>query len=268
MQKACILIAILLNSISLSAQSIKIPVGKKFQVVTDMKTVVSVSAMGQSIDAETNNSNTAEYEISAVTDNGYSMRTTVNNVKSSNKIGGIEKNFDSDNESDRNDATFAEAAKLVGKPTEITIENGVARITSGEIMAFFTQIGLKDNNPELVKFILYRKDLDACKKGYQWTDSIKNNQMDVVNESVVTGITDTEIEIQIKSLMTIHTTIQQMGMEAKASFHGLINSRRWYNRNTGVLIKEEGDTDMAGDTEIMDQKIPMNMKMKSSTTVK
>lgn len=92
--------------------------------------------------------------------------------------------------------------------------------------------------------------------------------MDVVNESVVTGITDTEIEIQIKSLMTIHTTIQQMGMEAKASFHGLINSRRWYNRNTGVLIKEEGDTDMAGDTEIMDQKIPMNMKMKSSTTVK
>jgi hypothetical protein len=227
-----------------------------------------MSAMGQDVDVDLTNTVTNEYEVTAVTDKGYSLRTKVTRMQMSNKAMGMEKGFDSNNEADRNDPMWAEVVKLLNKPSDIVIDDHMASVTSGEIMNSMSQFGLKDNAPELMKFILYKSDLDQMKMGYRWTDSIHTKDYNIANEFVVTGLSATEIELSVKTLVMINTSMQQNGMEAIVAFHGDTNSKRYYDRISGTLIREDSNTKMEGSTEVMGQKIPMKMTGTATLTVK
>ena len=89
----------------------------------------------------------------------------------------------------------------------------------------------------------------------------------MINHSVVSSVSDTEIEISVLSDISIHTVVEQMGMSGKISGKGTIKSKRWYNRTSGILLKEEGNADFTAETEIMDQRVPMEVKSKTVLTV-
>lgn len=228
-----------------------------------------MSAMGQEVDMVSSNTSTADYEIMAVTEKGYSLRTKVLRVEGSYVGGGAEKTFDTDKESDRNDPMLAGVVAMIGKPTDLLIENRKASVVSGEVMnnPMMAQMGMKDNLSEILKFIVYKTDLDKLTKGAKWVDSTRNNELFQLVESEVTAMSETEIEVSVKTTMDIHATIQQMGMEGKTSAKGLFNSKRWYNRNTGLLIKEEASGNAEGETVVMDQRIPMQVKIQSTINV-
>jgi hypothetical protein len=42
---------------------------------------------------------------------------------------------------------------------------------------------------------------------------------------------------------------------------GFSTARRWYNKNNGLLLKEESTTDMAGTTETPETSSPMTLKI-------
>lgn len=228
-----------------------------------------MSAMGQEVDMVSSNTSTADYEIMAVTAKGYSLRTKVLRVEGSYVGGGAEKTFDTDKESDRNDPMLAGVVAMIGKSTDLLIENRKASVVSGEVMnnPMMAQIGMKDNLSEILKFIVYKTDLDKLTKGTKWVDSTHNNELFQLAESEVTAMSETEIEVSVRTTMDIHATIQQMGMEGKTSAKGLFNSKRWYNRNTGLLIKEEASGSAEGETVVMDQRIPMQVKIQSTINV-
>ncbi len=250
-------------------QSVKVPAGKKMVVIASSKTNMTMSAMGQDVDMVSSNTSTSDYEITAVTEKGYSLRTKLIRTEASYTGGGVEKTFDTDRATDRNDPMLAGVVALIGKPSEILIENRKASVVSGDVLnnPMLAQMGMKDNVSELLKFILYKSDLDKFAKGTKWVDSTRSNELFMLAESEVTGITETEIELSVTTTMDIHATIQQMGMEGKTSVKGLINSKRWYNRNTGLLIKEESSGTAEGETVVMDQRIPMQMKIQSTQIV-
>lgn len=269
MKHICLLTGILVCSLTASAQSVNLPAGKKVIVVTESKTNMTISALGEEVEMASVNKITEEYAFTAVTDKGYSIRSKLIRMAGSYAGRGMEKEFDTDKESDRNDPMFAGTAALIGQPTDILIENRKASIVSGETMnnTMMAQMGLKDNVSELVKFVLYKTDLDQLKTGTRWVDSMQNNELSIKSESVVTGISDAAIELSVKTTMDIHTMIQQMGMGGKINSKILMNSKRWYNRNTGLLIKEEATGTAEGETVVLDQRIPMQAKVQSTLTV-
>lgn len=269
MKNIFFLTGILVCSLTAIAQSVNIPAGKKVIVVTESKTNMTISALGEEVEMVSANNTTAEYAFTAVTDKGYSLRTKLIRIAGSYAGRGMEKQFDTDKESDRNDPMFAGTAALIGQSTDILIENRKASIVSGEIMnnTMMAQMGMKDNMSELVKFVLYKTDLDQLKIGTKWVDSMQNNELSMKAESVVTGISDAEIELSVNATMDIHTTIQQMGMGGKINSKIQMNSKRWYNRSTGLLIKEEGTGIAEGETVVLDQRIPMQAKVQSTLTV-
>lgn len=230
---------------------------------------MTMSVMGQEVDMVSSNTSTAEYEIMAVTQKGYSLRAKVLRAKGSYISGGAEKTFDSDNETDRNNPMLAGVIALIGKPSDILVEDRKASVISGELLKspVIAQMGMKDNLSEMLKFIVYKTDLDKLTKGTKWVDSTRNNELFQLIESEVTAMSETEIEVSVKTTMDIHATIQQMGMEGKTSAKGLFNSKRWYNRNTGLLIKEEASGSTEGETVMMDQRIPMQVKIQSMINV-
>lgn len=258
-----------MSNLAARSQSINIPTGKKVIVVTESKMNSAVTVLGEEVEMASVNVATAEYAFTAVTEKGYSLRIKFIRMAGSNAGRGVEKKFDTDNEADRNDPMLAGTVALIGKSADILIEDRKTSIVSGEIRnnAMLAQMGMKDNMAELVKFVLYKSDLDQLKTGAKWADSIQNNELSVLAESEVTGVTEAEIEIAVKTAMDIHATIQQMGMERKITSKILINSKRWYNRNTGLLIKEEASGSTEGETVMMDQRIPMQVKIQSTINV-
>jgi hypothetical protein len=269
MKNTFLLTGILVCSLHAQAQSVNIMAGKKVNVVTESKTNMTISALGEEVEMATVNKATAEYVFTSVTEKGYSLRTQLVRMEGSYAGRGVEKTFDTDKEADRNDPMFAGAAALIGKPTEILIEDRKAKMVSGGIVnnPLMTQMGMKDNISELVKFVLYKSDLDQIKTGTRWVDSMQNNELSMLAESEVTGISDTAVEVAVKTTMDIHTTIQQMGMEGKITSKILMNSKRWYNRKSGILIKEEANGTADSETVVMDQRIPMQMKIQSTQIV-
>lgn len=228
-----------------------------------------MSAMGQEVDMVSSNTSTADYEIMAVTEKGYSLRAKVLRAKSSYVNGGAEKTFDSDNETDRNNPMLAGVIALIGKPADILVEDKKVSVASGELLnnPMMAQMGMKDNLSEILKFIVYKTDLDKFTNGAKWVDSTRTNELFQLTESEVTAMSETEIEVSVKTTMDIHATIQQMGTEGKTNAKGLFNSKRWYNRNTGLLIKEEISGSAEGEMVVMDQRIPMQVKIQSTINV-
>lgn len=260
---------ILVGSLAARSQSVKVPAGKKMLVISSSKTNMTMSAMGQDVDMVSSNTSTTDYEITAVTEKGYSLLTKLVRTEASYAGASAEKTFDTDKESDRNDPMLAGVVALIGKPSDILVEDRKASVVSGEVLnnPMMVQMGMKDNMTEILKFILYKTDLDKFTKGTKWVDSTRNNELFLLAESEVTGITESEIQLSIKTTMDIHATIQQMGMEGKTNVKGLINSKRWYNRNTGLLIREESNGTAEGETVVLDQRIPMQMKIQSTQIV-
>lgn len=269
MKNIFFLTGILVCSLTAMSQSVKVPAGQKMIVISSSKTNMTISAMGQDVDMVSSNTSTSDYEIMAVSEKGYSLRTKVIRVEGSYVGGGAEKTFDTDKATDRYDPMLAGVVALLGKPSEILVEDRKASVVSGEVLnnPMMAQMGMKDNMTEILKFILYKTDLDKFTKGAKWVDSTRNNELFLLAESEVTGITETQIELSVTTTMDIHATIQQMGMDGKTNVKGLINSKRWYNRNTGLLIKEESNGTAEGETIVLDQRIPMQMKIQSTQIV-
>ncbi len=268
MKNLLVLILTLSGNLFVAAQSIKPSVGKKMQVVVASTNTISVSSMGENVDIESSGTTTCEYQITQVTEKGYSLQTKLLRVQNTGKVLGEERSFDSDNEIDRNDPGFAEAAKLLGKTNEIKIEDHRASVVSGDVLNSLAQIGMKDATSEFVKFILYKDDLAKMRTGYHWMDSLQTEVMKLSSESEVTAMTEAVIEITVKTKMNMNITSQQMGMEVKMGLTGTIYSKRYYSTATGIMISEEGDAVADGDGSTMGQQIPMKMKAHIKMTVK
>lgn len=268
MKKVSVFIMALTGMLYAGAQAIKPAPGRKMQVTLASANVISVSAMGQNIDIESSTIATSEYQIKQVTERGYSLQTKLLRVQSTGKAMGVEKSLDSDNEADKNEPGFAEATKLLGKTSEIKIEDHRASVVSGDVMNALAQIGMKDATSEFVKFILYKDDLAKMRTGYHWMDTLQTEEVKMSAESEVTAMTETVLEITVKTKMNMNMTTQQAGMDVKMALTGNMNSKRYYDIATGILLSEEGDSVGEGEGNAMGQQIPMKMKTHIKMTVK
>lgn len=266
MSKIGFSLVMLMFGLSLSAQSIRLPAGKKMSVTAETKMASSTAVMGQQMDIENTITNISEIELKTVTNTGYIITATVKRIKASISISGQEQSFDSDEETSRNNPQMAALFAMLDKPNEIEVGEHGATI-KGDIGAKALQMGIPVNANDQAKYILMQQEISKLTSGNHWFDSTVAEGNRMINEYTVNKTDDLTAEVLVKTTVDVNTTLQQFGMDIKQSMQGTINAKRLYTKSTGLLIKEESEMVMTGTMDIMGQSSPLNIKGKITTTV-
>ncbi len=266
MKKVNIALIMLALGGTLSAQSIKLPAGKKMSVTIESKLESSTTIMGNQMDIENTTSNFADYEVKAVSDTGYTMNMVLKRIKASLSMSGQEQSFDSDDDAARNNPQLAELFNMINKPNEVVVGAHGASV-KGEMGTKAIQTGIPVNENDQAKFILMQNELIKLAQGNQWIDSTLSEGNRIVNEYTISKTDDQTAEVLVKTTMQVNNTLKQFGMDVKQSLHGTVNSKRLYNKSTGQLIKEASELAISGTMDMMGQSAPMSIKGAITTTV-
>lgn len=266
MQKIFFLIVTVLVTVSAEAQSIKLPVGKKFGITVISEFGTTASAMGQEMEIKNSFSSVIDSEIKKITDKGFTYTGILKKTRISIGVMGQEQAFDSDNADDRNNPEMAEAFKSIGKPIDVEVNEGKTIMQEGmnDQLAKMGLLALANDHQKLVLSI---KDLARLKEGNQWVDSVSEEANKVVHEFRVSKIDGMYAELLVTSTIKMSMDIKEGGVDAKQTMKGTLISKRSYNKETGLLKREESNFEMNGALDVMGISAPMAIKGKMTTTV-
>lgn len=253
--------------IVVKAQQVKLPVGKKFQVITEVKSNNVTSAMGQ--DMEMSNTSTVylDHELKSVGTNKFSMGVIIKRITSSVSMMGQEQSFDSDDEAVRSNPALAEAFASLGKEAEITIDAGKVTM-QGEMLDALKNIpGAASEGNDMGRVFLLLKD-EEIKEGHTWTTNSSSESGTSETSNTIEKVTDKEIQIVANSTVKVASTMSQNGIEIKQKTEGTVKSTRIYDRATGLMISEISIGDIKGNMEAMGQQMPLTSKIETKTSVK
>ncbi len=264
MKKILIVIAAAAFFIPAKAQSIKLAVGKKFQIQFDSKMTMSLPIGGENMETVVSGQNFSSCEVKAVTNTGFTLILTTKRVKGSTSVMGEDNAFDSDDPATTSNPLAAGAIKMIGVPQEMVIENGVTT-SGGALASVVSNLGA---GLDMSSYFLTLKD-EKIKEGYQWTDSAGGGEnMHVFNQYTITKADAEQVDVSINSDMVINGTITQNGMELKQNMKGNYIKARIFDRKTGLLMSEKTTVTMTGNMEAMGNEIPISMKGSMATAIK
>ncbi len=265
MRKIILLAGMTTWVVSVQAQKVSIPVGKKWTATTASNSNITMSAGGQDIDVTNESINKSDYAVISVSERGYSMTGTVRRLKMTVNSMGNEQTVDSDNEADKGNAAYATVFDFLNKPVTVSIIDN--KVSKDADSAQMPPMGMTDVGNDLKKFILAAKDLSVYTPGYSWTDSSSdgNNR---IHSTYTVGKSDSDsIEVLVTSSIAIQGVMKQNGMEVKQDLKGVINSRRSYSKQTAMLHTEEITMKAEGITEVMGQEMPISIKSKTNVII-
>ena len=262
MKKIIIASAIVLLNITANAQTSKIPVGKKLQVLSESKVNTSVSVMGQAMEVPATTKTLVDIDVKAANTSSVTASINTRKITGSATMMGQETTFDSDDKAVMNNPAAAEALKNLNKPEDVTIENGKVKgkFEIGTAGLFTTS--------ELAKKMFLTVEAANIKEGFKWTEEYVNEGAKINTINTISKITADAVEVTANSNLKIDKTIQQMGMDMKQSTIGTIKSISSYDATTAVLKADATKIDMTGTLQIMGNDAPISIKIIIATTVK
>jgi len=246
----------------LHAQYLKIPVGKKYRVITQTNNTIELTIMDQHQEVSNEAMVYHDLELKAVTNTGYTLDLTTRRIKMQMNMMGMEQNMDTDSLSTIQAPELAAMQELLNKPITIVMDANklVSKTQIKQVPA------LANNTDDANRFFLLL-DPANMKQGYHWADSSIVPEMQMVNHYTVMAVSATEVELNVTTDSRINTVTKTQDIEIKQSMKGYTTSRRWYNKSNGLLLKEESNTDMTGTTETAETSSPMSLKIKLKLVV-
>jgi hypothetical protein len=253
--------------ITVKAQQVKLPIGKKFQVITEVKGNNVTSMMGQ--DMEMSNTSTVylDHELKSVGTNKFSMGIIIKRITASVSMMGQEQSFDSDDEAVKSNPALADAFKSLGKEAEITVDAGKVTMQGEMLEALKTIPGGASEGNDMGRVFLLLKD-EEIKEGHTWTSNSSSESGTSETSNTIEKVTDKEIQVLASSTVKVSSTMTQNGMEIKQKTEGTVKSTRIYDRATGLMISEISTGDIKGNMEVMGQQMPLTSKIETKTSVK
>lgn len=252
---------------NLYAQQLKLPAGKKFQLVTEVKGTSTTSMMGQDIEMVNTSVVYVDHELKSVDAKKFVLGLLIKRITGSVSGMGQEQSFDSNDESFKSNPGFGEAFKSIGKETEVTVEEGKVIVNGGLAETAKIMSGNTGDANEMGRVFLLLKDSDI-KVGHTWTTSTSAEGVSSESNFSVEKVTEKEVEILVNAKVKITATMNQNGMEIKQQTEGTAKSTRIYDRSTGLLMAEAAISDLKGNMEVMGQQMPLSSKQETKTTVK
>ncbi len=253
--------------IAVKAQQVKLPVGKKFQVITKVKGNSVTSVMGQDMEMSNTTTIYLDHELKSVGTNKFSMGMIIKRITANVAMMGQEQSIDSDDEAVRSNPALAGAFESLGKEIEITVDSGKVTIQGEMLEALKTIPGATSEGNDIGRVFLLLNEGDI-KEGYTWTSNNSSESGTSETNNVIEKVTDKEIQVLANSTVKVSSTMTQNGMEIKQKTEAAVKSTRIYDRATGLMISEISTGDIKGNVEVMGQQMPMTSKTETKTSVK
>ncbi len=267
MRKILMVTMMLSGIIAVKAQQVKLPVGKKFQVITEVKGNSVTSVMGQDMEMSNTTTIYLDHELKSVGTNKFSMGMIIKRITANVAMMGQEQSIDSDDEAVRSNPALAEAFKSLGKEIDITVDGGKVTMQGEMLEALKTIPGATSEGNDIGRVLLLLKEEDI-KEGYTWISNNASESGTSETNNVIEKVTDKEIQVLANSTVKLSSTMTQNGMEVKQKTEGTVKSTRIYDRATGLMISEISTGDIKGNVEVMGQQMPLTSKTETRTSVK
>ena len=267
MRKILMVTMMLSGIIAVKAQQVKLPVGKKFQVITEVKGNSVTSVMGQDMEMSNTTTIYLDHELKSVGTNKFSMGMIIKRITANVAMMGQEQSIDSDDEAVRSNPALAEAFKSLGKEIDITVDGGKVTMQGEMLEALKTIPGATSEGNDIGRVFLLLKEEDI-KEGYTWISNNASESGTSETNNVIEKVTDKEIQVLANSTVKLSSTMTQNGMEVKQKTEGTVKSTRIYDRATGLMISEISTGDIKGNVEVMGQQMPLTSKTETKTSVK
>ncbi len=257
-----ILAACFVGNAPLSAQYLKVPIGKKFKVITESTSTIEVTIMDQHQEVTNESFVYHDLELKVITKTGYTLDLIPRRMKMKMSMMGMEQKMDTDSISNMQSPELAAMYDLLNKPITIVMDSNklVSKTQIKQVPA------LANNSEDANRFFLFLDPANMV-QGYQWADSSITTDLRTVNHYTVMSVTAIELELNVTTDSYIHSASKMQEMEVKQTMKGYTTARRWYQRNNGLLSKEIATTDMTGNTETAETNSPMSLKIKSKIVV-
>jgi hypothetical protein len=253
--------------IAVKAQQVKLPVGTKFQVITEVKGNNVTSMMGQDIEMTNTSTVYVDHELKSADKKKFVLGLTIKRITGSVSGMGQEQQFDSDDPSFKSNPGFEEGFRSLGKEIEVDVEEGKVAIKGELVEAAKIISGNSGDANEMGKIFLLLKDEDI-KEGYTWMSNTSSETGTSETNNIIEKVTDKEIQVLANSTIKVSSTMTQNGMEIKQKTEGTVKSTRIYDRATGLMISEIATGDIKGNMEVMGQQMPLTSKIETKTSVK
>lgn len=257
MKKYLLTIAFIFTSLGLvQAQFLKVPVGKKYKVVTQTDNTIEVTMLDQHQEVSNHSAIYHDLELKAVTNTGYTLELTPRRIKMEMNMMGMEQKMDTDSATAMQAPELAAIQEVLNKPISIVMDSNklVSKTQIKQLPAII------DNLDDANRFFLLIAASNMV-QGYQWADSTVNPNLRVVNHYTVMAVSATVVELNVTTNTKINTVNKMQDIEIKQSMNGYATAKRWYNRTNGLLMKEESTTNMTGTTETPETSSPMSLKL-------
>lgn len=257
-----ILTALFVYSGHLDAQYLKVPVGKKYRVITESTSTIEVTVMDQHQEVTNESLVYHDLELKAITKTGFTLDLTPRRMKMQMNMMGMEQKMDTDSMSSKQSPELATMYELLNKPITIVMDSNklVSKTQIKQVPA------LANNTEDANRFFLLL-DPPNMIQGYQWADSSITSDLRTVNHYTIMSVTASEVELNVTTDTRIQTVSKMQEMDIKQTMKGYTTARRWYQRSNGLLSKEIATTDMTGNTETAETNSPMTLKIKLKIVV-
>ncbi len=243
------------------SQSIKLPVGTKFTILTNTDNLVEITMMDQHMQMHSDGKVTLAYEIMSVNTNGYSMQVTPKHLVSTVMVNGRDQKIDTDSASDKNNPVYAKVFELMSRSQTIEVVDN--KVVQNSQLAEFNQTGIQDD-PN--KYFLNISSTNLH-NGFQWTDSSSNEKSKVTNRYIIVEITDSSVTVNVNSDFSNHSTVSQAEITIEQNLKGFSTGKRVYNKQNGLLKEETSDISITGSTETNEMSSPITMKLTIKSVV-
>lgn len=261
---------VVLFSVSIFAQgykpSVKLTVGKKYEVASNTKGNMSQEMMGQTMEIPMDVTIKSILDVKSAAKAGYQLSTVNNHMLLSVSMMGQEINYDSDKKEDRNGELGKTFEDMFDKPTIFDINNYGKIIESSIIKSSATKT---DDNPILEMLNigelailspavnLFYTDAEI-KIGDSFTDS--STSADGKDKKSLTytlvEIKDGQAKFAIAGLSMLAKEMEMQGMQSTTTSNSKIKGEMWVNSVTGLLTKKEVAMEISGSVELAGMTIP------------
>lgn len=244
-----------------SAQSLRVPVGKKFVLSTTIDNLVEITVMDQHMQMHSEGNIKLSYEILGVQPNGYQLQVIPTHMSSTLLVNGRDQKIDTDSSSDKNNPLYAKLFELMNRPQIIEIKDH--KIIRNSDLSEFNQSGLPEDPSK------YFLDLNPSNlhPGFQWKDSSVNEKTKINNQYIIVQITDSLITVNVNTDFSIHNKIDQAGMSLEQNLKGYSTGNRIYRKQNFLLKEELMDMTISGSAETSEMSSPVTMKLKMKSMV-
>lgn len=259
--------------------------GQKYEITTVVDNNNTMEMMGQSMDMKMNMTTTRTLDIENVDKNVATIESKVKRMQYNFEGMGQAQTFDSENEADMKGEGGKMAEKALKNKYSMKVD------ATGKILV----VTPDDDNPNkadaapsgtmggpmdgmMEGFDLpktgTRIDLSVLpagevSKGSTWTDTTSANKDEKRKAAyTVTGITDSEVQIEFTEVVNANTVQENMGMEVNIERKDQSTGKITLDRKTGLLKQQVVTTKTEATAEMMGQRMPMNATTTKTVTVR